>query len=410
MEEFEYIIIGGGLAGGNAAISIRENDSKGSILLITDENHIPYDRVPLSKNFLYGKMPREVLYFKKQDDYYSLKIKILSGKGVSVLDTTNKTVILEDKSQIHFRKLLLATGGHTRHLDIPGSNLKNVFYLHTIEDSEALKYSMKSAKNAVVIGGGFIGCELASSFTKKGIKTIIIEVGNKILGRVFDEDTALWVQNYFENKGVKILTNTMPKQFIENDGRVVAVEIQSGEKIEADFVAVGIGISPNVDLAKNAGLRTDNGIWCNEYLQTSMPDIYAAGDVANFYSPVFAKQLRLEHYDLAIKQGKVAGENMAGRHEPLTDLPYFFSFMFDIRIEVYGDMGKYDKVIVRGRPEEGHFVKLYLLDDVVNAIMLVNSREDVNSVKKLITSRRRFNDWTVLKDESTKLDEMVAVR
>ncbi len=404
------MIIGGGLAGGYASISIRENDTKGSILLIANENHLPYDRVPLSKNYLYGKMPREALYFKKQDYYKSNKIQILSGKSVIVLDVKEKFLILDDKSQIHFRKLLLATGGLARHLDIPGSNLKNVFYLRTIEDSEAVKEAMQTAKNVVVIGGGFIGCELASSFTKKGIKTTIIEVGSKILGRVFDEETAVWVQNYFEKKGVKILTNTIPKQFIENDGKVVAIETQSGDKIKADFIAVGIGISPNVELAKNAGLGTDNGIWCNEYLQTSVPDMYAAGDVANFYSPVFGKQLRLEHYDLAIKQGKTAGTNMTGKLESLTELPYFFSFMFDIRIEVYGDMGKYDRVVVRGKPEEGHFVKMYLLDGVVNAVMLVNSKEDANSVKKLIMSRLRFDDWSVLKDESAKLDEIVTAR
>ncbi len=403
IEEFDHVIIGGGLAGGNAAISIRENDPNGKILLITNENHLPYDRVPLSKNYLYGKMPKEVLYFKKQDYYDSQKIKILSGMNVKVLDAKKKTIILDDKSQIHFKKLLLATGGIVRHMSIPGSNLKNVFYLRTIEDSEAVKQAMQIAKNAVVIGGGFIGCELASSFTKKGIKTTIVEAGNKILGRVFDEDTARWVQNYFEKNGVTILTSVMPKQFIEDNGRVVAVETQSGDKLDADFVAVGIGISPNVELAKNAGLRTDNGIWCDEYLQTSSPDIYAAGDVADFYSPIFKKQMRLEHYDLAIRQGKIAGANMAGRRESLTDLPYFFSFVFDIRIEVYGDMGKYDKVVVRGRPEEGHFVKMYLLDSIINAVMLVNSKEDTNSIKKLITSRVKFDDWSMLQNKSTKL-------
>lgn len=377
--------------------------------MIANENHPPYDRVPLSKNFLYGKMPTEVLYFKKQDYYDSQKIRILSGKSVTDLNVKKKTIILEDKSEICFGKLLLATGGLVRHIDIPGSKLKNVFYLRTIEDGEAIKEAMQTAKNAVIIGGGFIGCELASSFTKKGIKTAIIEVGNKILGRVFDEDTAVWVQNHFEKNGVKILTGTIPKQFIEKDGRVVAVETKSGDRLEADFVAVGIGISPNVELAKNSGLRTDNGIWCNEYLQTSIPDIYAAGDVANFFSPVFKKQLRLEHYDLAIRQGKTAGVNMTGKLEQFTDLPYFFSFMFDIRIEVYGDMGKYDKVIVRGKPEEGRFVKMYLLEGVVNAVMLVNSREDVNSVKKLITSRIKFDDWSVLSDESTKISEMMAI-
>ncbi len=267
---------------------------------------------------------------------------------------------------------------------------------------------MQTAKNVLVIGGGFIGCELASSFAKKGLKTTIIEVGSKILGRVFDEDTAVWVQNYFEKKGIRILTGTVPSKIIEKNGRAVGVESKSGEILEADFVIVGIGISPNVELAKNAGLKVDNGIWCDEYLQTSDLDVYAAGDVANFYSPVFKRQMRLEHYDLTIRQGKTAGANMTGRCEPLVDLPYFFSFMFDIRIEVYGDMGKYDNVVVRGRPEEGHFVKLYLLDGVVNAVMLVNSREDAGAIKKLILSRHKLSDFALLKDQSTPLGQMLA--
>lgn len=407
-DKFDYVIIGGGLAGGNAASSIRESDATGSILLIAGESHLPYDRVPLSKNFLYGRMPRDALYFKKQENYDLHKIKIISGKSVTSLDAKNKEITLDDKSLIQFGKLLLATGGAVRHIDIPGSGLKNVHYLRTIEDGEKVRQAMQTAKNAVVIGGGFIGCELASSFARQGITATIIEAGDKILGRVFDKETANWVQNYFEKKGVKVLTSTIPERFVEKDGRVVAVETRSGNRVEADFVVVGIGVSPNIELAKSAGLRTENGIWCDEHLQTSSPNIYAAGDVACFYSPVFRKQLRLEHYDLAIKQGRTAGANMAGRLEPFMEIPYFFSFMFDIRIEVYGDMGSYDRIIVRGRQDEGRFVKMYLQDGTVNAVMVVNCREDVNSIKKLITSRARFENLSVLGNESKKISEMIA--
>ena len=408
MQEFDHVIIGGGLAGGNAAISIRENDSKCSILLITDENHLPYDRVPLSKNYLYGKMPKEALYMKKMDFYNAQKIQILSGKSVVSLDANRKLISLEDKSQIHFRNLLLATGGHVRHLDIPGTNLKNVFYLRTIEDSEAIKEMIQTAKNGVVIGGGFIGCELASTFAKKAISTTIIEAGSKILGRVFDSDTASWLESYFTRKGVKIMTKTMPLECIGSNGKVTGVRLQSGEIIPADFVVIGIGINPNVELAKNAGLQVDNGIIVNEYMQTSNPDIYAVSDVARFYSPVFGRHMRLEHYDLAVKQGRLAGENMTRKTKPFEDLPYFFSFMFDVRIEVYGDMSKYDTVITRGIPiENGNFTKFYLDSGIVNAVMMVTRKENVESIKQLIRLRKKIDNPASLGNESDKIEAII---
>ena len=408
IQEFDHVIIGGGLAGGNAVISIRENDSKCSVLLITDENHLPYDRVPLSKNYLYGKIPKEVLYIKKMDFYNSQKIQILSGKSVTSLDANRKLISLEDKSQIHFRKLLLATGGRVRQLGIPGTDLKNVFYLRTIEDSEAIKEVIQTAKKGVVIGGGFIGCELASTFAKKAISTTIIEAGSKILGRVFDSDTASWLERYFSRKGVKIMTKTMPLECVGNNGKVTGVKLQSGEVVPADFVVIGIGINPNVELAKNAGLQVDNGIIVNEYMQTSNPDIYAVSDVARFYSPVFGRHMRLEHYDLAIKQGKLAGQNMTGKTKPFEELPYFFSFMFDVRIEVYGDMSKYDTVITRGIPtENGNFTKFYLDNNIVNAVMMVTRKENVEDIKQLIRLRKKIDDPVSLGTESDKIEAVI---
>ncbi|MDE1816644.1 MAG: FAD-dependent oxidoreductase [Thaumarchaeota archaeon] len=408
MREFDYVIVGGGLAGGNAAISIRENDTTGSICIITDENHIPYDRVPLSKNYLLGKMKREVLYVKKSDFYATQKIETITDTRVTGLDPKNHVVRISNETDIHYKKLLLATGGQARRLSIPGSELDDVFYLRTVDDAEKIEAAMQRSKSAIVIGGGFIGCELASTFTKKGINTTIIEAGPKILGRAFDSDTASWIESYFERRGVRIMTKTTPVELQDNNGKVTGVKLQSGEVVPADFVVIGIGINPNVELAKEAGLQVDNGIIVNEYMRTSNPDIYAVSDVARFYSPVFGRHMRLEHYDLAVKQGRLAGENMTGKTKPFEDLPYFFSFMFDIRIEAYGDLSKYDTVITRGNPTgNGNFTKFYLDDGTVNAVIMVTRKENVEDIKQLIRLRKKIDDPASLGDESTKIEAMI---
>ena len=397
MRQADYLIIGGGLAGAHAAETIRENDDSGSIIIVTDEKHIPYDRVPLSKNYLLGKIKSEVLYVKKPNFYADQKIELLVGYKATKLDPENHIVDISDGTQINYKKLLLATGGQARRLSIQGSDLKGVFYLRTIDDADAILKMMQESKSAVIIGGGFIGCELASSFTKKNISSTIIEVGPKILGRVFDQDTARWLEDYFTRKGVKIMTSTTPTEIVGKEGKVSGVKLQSGQTIPADFVVIGIGIIPNMDLAKDAGLEVDNGIVVNQYLQTSDSDIYAASDVARFYSPVFGRQMRLEHYDLAIKQGKLAGENMTGKSKQFEELPYFFSFMFDVRIEAYGDLSKYDNVITKGSPTgNGNFTKFYLENDVVNAVMMVTRKENVEYIKQLIHSRKKISDASIL--------------
>lgn len=408
MNIFDYVIIGGGLTGSHAAQAIRENDKNGSILLITDENRIPYDRVPLSKNYLMGKMKSEVLYVKQSDFYANQKIELLVGFKAIKLDSKSHTVDIGNDTQVNYKKLLLSTGGQARRLSIPGSDLKGVFYLRTIDDADEILNAMKESKSAVVIGGGFIGCELASTFTKKGISVTIIEAGPKILGRVFDSDSASWIESYFERKKVTIMKKITPVELEGNNGKVTGVKLQSGQVIPADFVVIGIGINPNVDLAKEAGLQVDNGIIVNEYMQTSHHDIYAAGDVARFYSPLFGRHMRLEHYDLAVKQGRLAGENMAGQSKPLEELPYFFSFMFDIRIEAYGDLSKYDTVITRGNPTgNGNFTKFYLDNGTVNAVMMVTRKENVENIKQLIRLRKKIDDPISLSTEASKIEAVI---
>ena len=338
MEAIEYLIIGGGLAGAYASINIRKHDTNGRVLIITNENDIPYDRVPLSKEYLKGTLTKDKILIKTKEFYEQNTIELLLGAEVTNLDAKNHVVTLKDGKTFAFKKLLLATGGHARKLTIPGSDLNGVYYLRTIEDCDRLKDVIANSKRAVVVGGGFIGCELASALTNKGLETTIIEMGPYLLNMALDEETGTWISDYFSNKGVKVITNASAAEILGKDGHVIAVKTKDGQEIETDFVIIGVGLVLNVELAEKAGLKVEKGILVNQFLETSIENIYAAGDVARFFSPIFQRHLRLEHYDIAVKHGNTAGINMSGDKVQFNELPYFFSYQFDLKIHAYGDL------------------------------------------------------------------------
>jgi 3-phenylpropionate/trans-cinnamate dioxygenase ferredoxin reductase subunit len=311
-ESADYFIIGGGLAGGYAAVSIRGIDKSGRIIIVTDEEHIPYDRVPLSKKYLTGDIALSKLFFKKEEFYKSENIEVITGRSATELNIKEHIVKLDDGLEFSFGKLLLATGGKPRKLPIQGSETRRVYYLRTIEDCEILKEEIMRSKRVVVIGGGFIGCELASAFAMKNLETTIIEVGPYLLNMAIDQETGQWLGEYYTQKGVTVLVNASVSRFDQENGHVSSVELKDGRKIFTDFVVIGVGIAVGTELAEKAGLKVEKGIVVDEFLETNAKGIFAAGDVARFYSPIFKRHLRLEHYDIAVKHGKIAGLNMAG--------------------------------------------------------------------------------------------------
>jgi NADPH-dependent 2,4-dienoyl-CoA reductase/sulfur reductase-like enzyme len=405
MEEAEYLLIGGGLAGGYAASAIRERDGVGRVFLVSNENHLPYDRVPLSKAYLTSKTKLDNLFFRKREFYEQNRVELLAGRTATAVDRKNRLVTLDDGTEIHYVKLLIATGGRARKINLPGAELKRIHYLRTIEDCEALKAEMSSSRKAVVIGGGFIGCELAAAFSAHGLDTTIIEVAPTLLSVALDPETAEWIGGYFTKKGVKVMTNCTADAFVGEAGNASGVETKSGT-IPADFVAVGVGIAPNTELAEKAGLKTDKGIVVNEFLETETGDIFAAGDVARFYSPLFKHHMRLEHYDVAVKHGKTAGANMAGERRSFSDLPYFFSFMFEMNINVYGDMSARERTIRRGSlTSEKGFFQFYLAGDRVVAFLSMNKgRDEINLAKRIILSGKLISDSALLSVESRSLE------
>ncbi len=407
LESTKYLIIGGGLAGGNAATAIRERDPDGRLVLVTDESYRPYDRVPLSKKYLQGGLSREGVFLRKPEFYEEKRVEILTSARAIHLDSPSRTVTFDDGRALGFEKLLLATGGRARRLSLPGADLPGIHYLRTLEDSDGLKAAMASATQAVVVGGGFIGCEVAAACVMKGLRTTIVEVGPFLLNAALDETTGRWISEFLVAKGIRARTGERAARFIEQDGRVAGLETASGVRIPADLVVVGVGIAPNTEIAQAAGLAVDNGIVVDERLEASVPGIYAAGDVARFYSPTFERHIRVEHYDVAVRHGKIAGENMAGAEIPFADLPYFFSDMFELRTHVHGVVSDHDRIVRRGEmrlTENGGFVQFYLRGGRVMGYLGVNRKlKDERAAQKIILSRRVLDDPSVLANESVDL-------
>lgn len=408
MEQTDYLIIGGGLTGQAAVEAIRAQDKNNRLVLVSNEPHLPYDRVPLSKQYLTGKMKRDLVFLQRQEYYASERVEVITGHGATALNTGRRIVQLDDGREIGFKKMLLATGGRVRKLSLPGSDLSGVFYLRTLDDSDSIKAALAGSRRAVIVGGGFIGCEVAAACSVMGLETTIIEIGPSLLSLAIDEGTAGFVTNFFIGKGVRVLAGKTAARFVGEGGKLKALETSDGETVSCDFAVVGVGIAPNTELASQAGLKVDNGIVVNEYLETEVEGIFAAGDVARFHSPLLDRSLRVEHYDLAVKHGGVAGANMAGEKKAFTEPPYFFSFQFNLNIQVVGEMSQRDRVVRRGLLEvPPGFVQFYVHGSRLDAVLLMNRpARELSEAKNLIARRPRSVDEARLADESIPLGQI----
>lgn len=386
----KYLLIGGGLASGQAAKQLREHDPQSPITLVGEEPYVPYDRPPLSKEFLRGEKPRDALYFDPEQYFQDRGIDLILGVAVHQLDLATKTAILANGEGIAFEKALIATGGRPVRLKLPGSNLPGVYYLRTLDDAAAIAAEASPGKRAVLIGAGFIGMEVAASLTQRGAHVTVIEAQPHIWPRFANAILASFFQDYCVKKGVIFHTNDLVSE-IRGQGRPSAVVTQAGKELPCDFVCIAVGIVPNVELAQRAGLKVDNGIVVNEYLQSSHPDLYAAGDVANYLDPVFGKRRRVEHWGHAEYCGQLAGQNMAGASNPYDLLTYVWSDIFDLHLEFAGDESEHDQVLVRGRLEDRSFTVLYLKQNVLRAYFAINtSSKEFPILQRLVRHKKHL--------------------
>ncbi len=401
MDHVPYVIIGGGLAGNAAAEAIRRRDKTGRVVVICAEPHLPYDRVPLSKDYLLGKIERQQVFLKNPRFYERNTIEVLLHNPATALDVAQRQVTLSNGQQLGFDKLLLATGGRPRRLSIAGAELEGIYYLRNLEDTEAIQRGLQGARRAVVIGGGFIGCELAAGFAQLGLQTTVVELTPAPLSLVVDAETSAFVTAYLQQQGVTVLTDTAATQFLGAQGRVRAIVTNTGQEIAADLVAVGVGIALNTELATTAGLTVDNGVVVNEYLEATA-GIFAAGDMARYYSPPLGRHLRVEHYDVALQHGRLAGANMTGEQRAYLELPYFFSFMGALQINVVGDMSRREQCVRRGELSlEPGFVQFYFADGLLQAALSINRNGALlQAVRERILSRRPVTHPEAFADET----------
>ena len=401
-----YVIVGGSLAGATAAATLREEGADGTVTLIGAERELPYERPPLSKAFLRGEVPFDKSLVRPASFYAAHRIETLSGIRATRVDTSARVVELEDRRRVPFDRLLITTGGRNRRLSIPGSELEGVYGLRTVRDADRIKAEMSPGRRVVVVGMGFIGSEVAASLRQKGLDVVAVEPAKAPLFRVLGEAVGQCIADLHRAHGVRTILEDTVVAF-EGTRRVARVVTKGGLRLECDFVVAGIGIEPVVDLLDGTGIHVDNGVVVDAYCETSIPGIYAAGDVANHYHPVFERQIRVEHWQNAIKQGAAAARNMLGRAVPYDEIHWFWSDQYEANLQYAGFHTTWDQLALRGRLESGNFLAFYLNDGRIDAVVGFNRAKDVRRAIPLIRARHRLN-LGQLQDESIDLRSLNA--
>ena len=381
------LIIGAGQAGGQAALSLRQNGFEGAITLIGDESHVPYERPPLSKSYLAGDVAEERMFMRPAAFYAEKQIVLRPNTIVARIDRAAKSVHLADGTVMPYTKLVLATGGRVRKMNCPGADLPGVHYLRNIDDVLGFRDRMTAGLKLVIVGGGYIGLEVAAVAIKRGCSVTVLEMLPLVLNRVVAPEMSHFYIDVHRTAGVDLRTSTGVTAF-EGNGKVEHVRCGDAV-IDADLVIVGIGIIPNSELARDAGLAVDNGIVVDECARTADPDIFAAGDCTNHFNPIIGTRLRLESVPNALAQGKAAALAILGRPEPVVEVPWFWSDQYDLKLQMTGLSQPGDQIIIRGSMAERKFSACYLRDGVFVACQSVNMAKDFIQSKKLIADRAR---------------------
>ena len=396
------VIIGCGQAGGQAAASLRQEKYEGPITMIGQEPYIPYQRPPLSKQYLSGEQEKEKLSLRQESFYSEKEINLKLETSVLSLDPHKKELQLENDETVTYDKLLVATGGRPRKLEVDGHTLKGIHYLRNIDDVDAIKTQMSISQNLVIVGGGYIGLEVASVAIKKGLTVSVLEMESRILERVTTEEMSAFYHQLHTDEGVNILTSTQAKAF--KGSETVESVVCGDHEIPADLVIVGIGILPNTEMAEAAGLETNNGLVVDEHCRTSNEHIFAAGDCTNHPNPILNRRLRLESVPNAMEQGRVAASNMLGGSKSYASMPWFWSDQYEHKLQMVGFSKDSDQSIVRGDMESKSFTVFYLKDDSIIAADSVNNPKEFMASKQLVGKKTSME---ALADTSIELKTLI---
>ncbi|MYE11251.1 MAG: ferredoxin reductase, partial [Gammaproteobacteria bacterium] len=381
-----FVIVGGGHAAGQAAASLRQEGYDGEIVILADEPHIPYQRPPLSKQYLAGEQGIDRVYLRAEKFYADKDVDVRMAVRAAGIDRDAKTVVLEDGGKVPYDKLLLATGARPRILDIPGAGLPGVHYLRTIADSDAIKADMAPGKRLAVVGGGYIGLEVASVAVTAGLSVTVVEMEERILQRVTTPAMSAFYHALHGDAGVTIRTEARAEAFVGTDA-VTGVRCADGSEIPADIVVVGVGIVPNVEVAADAGLACEDGIVVDERCTTADLDILAAGDCTNHPNPLLDRRLRLESVPNAMEQARVAAANMAGQDRVYSSVPWFWSDQYDLKLQMVGFSADGDTAVTRGDPEARRFAVFHLKDGPLVAADAVTSPREFMACRPQVGQR-----------------------
>jgi 3-phenylpropionate/trans-cinnamate dioxygenase ferredoxin reductase subunit len=406
MTEQTFIIVGASLTGAKAAEELRERGFDGRVVLIGAEPERPYERPPLTKDYLRGESEREKAYVHEEGFYAAHEIELLTGTTVTAIDPGASRVTLHDGRELRFDRLLVATGAAPRPIPIPGADLDGVHYLRTLADCDALRERLDGGGRVVVVGAGWIGSEFAASARQRGLEVTLVDPHTLPNERIFGSEIGAFYRDVHARHGIDLALGDGVAAF-EGDGAVARVRTSSGRAIECDFAVVGIGVTPRVELARDAGLDVDDGILVDDRFRTSAPHVFAAGDVANASHPFYGERIRVEHWANALNQGPAAARAMLGDPLGYDRIPYFFSDQYDVGMEYSGHAPVWDQVVFRGDPASGEFIAFWLRDRRVAAGMNVNVWDVNEHVQALIRSRQAI-DVTALADPDTPLDSLTA--
>lgn len=401
----KIVIVGAGHAAGQVVASLKQQKFSGEILLVGDEAHLPYQRPPLSKKFLAGELAADRLYVKPESFYEDPQIEVRLQTRVTAIDRQQKRLQTADGDDIRYDKLILALGSRVRRLPIEGADLDGVHYLRTIADVDGIRGELSSKKNAVIVGAGYIGLEVAAVVRQMGLEVTVVEMADRVMSRVVSPEISDFYQIEHSTQGVRLRLSTGVSAF-RGESRIESVETADGELIPADFVVVGVGIAPNTELASAAGLNVENGIVVDDRCQSSDPDIYAVGDCTNHPNSIYDRRLRLESVHNALEQAKTAVSNICGNESHYSQVPWFWSDQYDLKLQIAGLSEGYDDVVIRGNPADRSFACLYLRGGKLIATDAVNSPKDFVQSKALIAAKSSV-DPEQLRDSDVQLKDLV---
>jgi 3-phenylpropionate/trans-cinnamate dioxygenase ferredoxin reductase subunit len=405
MDESRFVILGGGMVAGYAAKQLVELGLKsGDLTILSRDTSVPYERPPLSKGFLAGKDTEHGIRINPDDFYQRHGIEVRLGCEVSAVDPDRKRLSLAGGAEFGFDRLILATGARVRTLDVPGADLANVYYLRSLDDSKTIRKRAENVKRAVVVGSGFIGMEVASVLAQKGIEVTMVLRDDRIWKQFFSPRMSAFFESYYTARRVRFVKKATVKE-LRGEGAVNAVVLADGRSVSCEMVVAGIGVQPVTEMLAGSGIEIDNGVKVNEYLETGRPGILAAGDVANYQDVLFGKRRRVEHWDNAVSQGQYCARALMGERTPFKHVPYFFSDVFDLSYEFWGDPEGSDSIVHRGDVSSNSFSVWWLQQQRAVAAFTMNRPDEEREVAPKWIESQQAVSAVMLEDTSSPVTQ-----